>query len=99
MFDPKSRYAKLDDATLVVREPGGDTRTLTYKRRRFFEATPAGPLAEHTLAAGDRLDRLSAAKLGDPLRFWQICDANLVLRPDDLTAEPGRLIEIPGLGA
>jgi nucleoid-associated protein YgaU len=43
---------------------------------------------------GDRLDNLAARYLGDPEQFWKICDANNVLRPDELTEEIGRVVRI-----
>jgi hypothetical protein len=51
-------------------------------------------LAEHTVTQGDRLDNLAARYVGDPEQFWRICDANDVLRPEDLTEEAGRAIRI-----
>ena len=41
-----------------------------------------------------RLDNLAAEYLGDPEQFWRICDANGVLRPDELTDTIGRRIRI-----
>ena len=43
----------------------------------------------------DRIDRLSAQYLGDPLAYWRLCDANGVLQPEELTANPGSTIAIP----
>jgi nucleoid-associated protein YgaU len=49
----------------------------------------------HTVRQGERLDTLAAQFLGDPTQFWRICDANDVLRPQDLTAVPGSVLRIP----
>jgi hypothetical protein len=46
-----------------------------------------------------RPDLLAYRTLGDPEQFWRLCDANAVLRPVDLTADPGRPVRIPGPGA
>lgn len=95
MSDPNSRYAALETATLeLVRDDGG-ARTIAYKRRRFIPpADEMTPLGEHTVAQGDRLDRLTAKYFGDPTQFWRVCDANRVLRPDELVDELGTTILI-----
>jgi hypothetical protein len=51
--------------------------------------------APHTVSGGERPDHLGQLYLGDPAQWWQIADANPVLDPRELTAEPGRIIEIP----
>ena len=51
-------------------------------------------MVEHGFAAGERLDTVTARYLGDPTQFWQICDANLVLRPEELEEEVGRVIHV-----
>ena len=51
-------------------------------------------LVEHTVTQGDRLDNLATRYVGDPEQFWRICDANDVLRPEELTEEIGRIIKI-----
>ena len=100
MFEPNSRYHDLETAKLSARGPGGAQHVIPYKRRRFV---PSGQgmttLLEHTVAGGNRSDNLAARYLGDPEEFWRICDANDVLRPEELTEEPGRSIRIatPGL--
>jgi hypothetical protein len=39
--------------------------------------------------------------LGDPTQFWRLCDANGVLRPDELIQSVGTVIEVamPGIGS
>jgi hypothetical protein len=70
---------------------------VAYKRRRLIPpASTTTTLVEHTLAQGERLDTIAARYLGDPALFWQICDANEVLRPDELTEEVGRAFQIAG---
>jgi hypothetical protein len=102
MFDPTSRYATVPDATVTVTAPDGTARTVTFKRRRFVP--PPGDhttLVEHTVAQGERLDNVTARYLGDPTRFWQVCDANQALDPAELE-QPGRIVLIavqtPGAG-
>lgn len=95
MFDATSRYAKLERATMTVADPDGTARTVTYVRRRFVPgAAGQTTLVEHTVTDGERPDTLTARYLGDPLQFWRVCDTNDVLRPDELTQTPGRVIEI-----
>jgi hypothetical protein len=94
MFEPTSRYYDIETVKMTV---GGDEdpRVVSYKRRRII---PSGEtmttLVEHTVTQGDRLDNLAARYVGDPEQFWRICDANDVLRPEELTEEIGRIIKI-----
>jgi hypothetical protein len=95
MFQPSSRYYEIETVKMTVRNSRGEPRIVSYKRRRFV---PSGAtmttLAEHTVAQGDRLDNLAARYVGDPEQFWRICDANNVLRPEELTEEVGRAVRI-----
>lgn len=95
MFDASSRYFNLENATLRVTEADGSQRLVVYKRRRFLPGRDQSTtLIEHSIKDGERLDNITAAYLGDPFSYWQVCDANGVLDPEDLVAEPGRLIKI-----
>jgi hypothetical protein len=92
MFEPGSRYYSLETATLTT----SDGRVVAYQRRRFLPRAESLPLlVEVVVAQGERLDLLTARALGDPEQFWRVCDANDGTRPDDLTAEPGRVLRIP----
>jgi len=95
MFDTNSRYYKINDATLTVRDSEGKERSIIYKRRRFIpSAEGITTLVEHSVIQGERLDNITARYLGDPTLFWRVCDANLILYPDELTAKSGSLIKI-----
>lgn len=95
MFDPTSRYANLPPATRVTRDADGLERTTVYVTRRFIPPLGAGiSLVEHRVTEGERLDNITARYLGDPLQFWQVCDANGVLRPSELEAPVGRVVDI-----
>jgi phage tail protein X len=95
MFGPTSRYAAVEDAELAVTLEDGGTRTIAYKRRRFLPPVATGAtVAAHRVAAGDRLDVLAYRYLGDATGFWRICDANPVVRPRDLVAEPGTILRV-----
>lgn len=92
MFEPNSRYIKIQTATLV--DAGG--REISYVRRRFLPRSEDLPtLAQLTVAQGDRLDLLTARALGDPEQFWRACDASNAMNPPDLTSTVGRTVRIP----
>lgn len=95
MFDSTSRYYALNTSTFNITDSDGTTRTVRYVQRRIIP--PAGnalTVIEHTVTAGDRIDNITARYLGDPTAFWMLCDANNVMRPNDLTDNPGRIIKI-----
>lgn len=90
-FPPTSRYHGIDTATLET--PGG--QTIAYLRRRFVPPPERfALLQEYTVTQGDRLDNLAAQFVGDPERFWQLCDANAAVRPEELTETIGRVLRI-----
>jgi len=90
VFDSKSRYASLEDASIVDNKG----RVITYKKRRFL---PRGEemllLVEVTIAQGDRLDLIASRTLGDPEQFWRICDACNAMNPSELS-HPGRTLRV-----
>jgi hypothetical protein len=95
MFDPTSRYYKLDTGQLPTVESDGSPRNIVYKRRRFIPDSRGNvTLVQHTVTQGERLDVIVARYLGDPLQFWRVCDANNVLRPTELTDDYGTVIRI-----
>ncbi len=89
MFFRGSRYEPIPSAELVTE----DGRTIRYKRVRFIPDTP-GVLPYRTKAE-ERLDHIAFQAYGDPEQFWRICDAHLVLDPDELTAQPGTRLLLP----
>jgi hypothetical protein len=89
MFFRGSRYEIVPSAELAL----PDGRTVRYKRVRFIAQT-AGVLPYRTKAE-ERLDHVAFQAYGDAEQFWRICDANLALRPDELTAEPGTRLLLP----
>jgi hypothetical protein len=91
LFPPNSRYAGIDTGTLKT----VDGRTIVYVRRRFVPPPELfALLQEYTVVEGDRLDNLAAKFVGDPEQFWQICDANAAMRPEELTEIVGRTLRI-----
>lgn len=94
MFDKSSRYFNCETATLQVTDPDGTSREVRYVRRRFIPSTEGMTVVvEHTVTQCDRLDNTTAKYLGDPTQFWRICDANVVMKPEELE-ETGRAIKI-----
>lgn len=89
-FPPNSRYHASETAELNT----ADGRPLVYLRRRFVP-DPARfvTLQEYRVVEGDRLDRMAAAVLGDPVQFWRLPDANGSLHPLELE-ELGRRIRL-----
>lgn len=87
MFDPKSRYAKVE--TYVVTDARGRQVTVV--------APPPPPeqvqLGIHLLKQGERLDLLAAKYLNDPAGYWRIAEQNDVMLPEALSE--AREIEIP----
>ena len=96
MFDKTSRYFEIETVTREVIDTEGRTREIRYVRRRFIPRPEASvTLQEHTVIDGQRLDTITATYLGDPTQFWQLCDANNVMHPNELTEEIGKSIVIP----
>lgn len=92
MFEHTSRYYNLETAEYTT--PEG--RKIAYKRRRFLPQGQAMPLLQQVpVVEGNRLDLITYNTLGDPLHFWQVCDANNTMNPEELTAESGKFIRIP----
>jgi hypothetical protein len=92
MFAPSSRYAGLEVAR---HQPPGGGEEVPYVRRRLLPALDTlTVIGAHVVADEDRLDRVAAEHLADPERFWQVADANPVLDPAELTARPGRVLDI-----
>lgn len=95
-FPPNSRYHGIATATLTL----PDGRRVRYLRRRFVPL-PEALASFRTLRVeqGDRVDNLAARLLGDPELYWQLCDANAVVHPAELTQPPGRAIHVPAPGS
>jgi hypothetical protein len=91
LFPPSSRYHGIE----VARLEAADGTPIAYLRRRFVPPPERfALLQEHVVVQGDRLDNVTASYLGDPELFWQVCDANNALNPDELTEEIGRRLRI-----
>jgi len=90
-FAPNSRYYMIATATLVT----PDGRMIPYLKRRFVPAPERlATVSEHGVVSGERIDLLAATYVGDPELYWQLCDANGAMRPDELTETVGRWLRI-----
>lgn len=89
-FPANSRYHGVATAEM----PAPDGRPLVFLRRRFLPDPAAlTSVGEVAVAPGDRLDRLAAVALGDPLQFWRLADGNDAPRPAALET-PGRSLRV-----
>jgi hypothetical protein len=90
-YGPESRYYGLP----VLSYTGPDAVQRSYVSRRFVPPPDAFRLLQrYRVQQGDRVDVIAASLVGNPLSYWQICDANLALDPNDVTAVPGAFIVI-----
>ncbi|WP_405909992.1 hypothetical protein OG742_40555 [Streptomyces sp. NBC_00828] len=97
---PYPRSSRYHDAEIGVhRQPDG-TEVRYAKRRLLPPVTDeAEDTQAHTVSTGERPDLLGQRYFGDSAQWWQIADANPVLDPRELTAEPGSEIDIPRAGS
>lgn len=91
MFATNSRYHGQETKTLET----ADGKKVIYLQRRFVPQPELfEQIDEHVVTEGDRLDNITAHYTGDPELFWQLCDANRALRPEELTERIGRRLRI-----
>lgn len=91
-FVPQSRY---HGVALALLQPRPGVPGVPFVRRRFIPAPIAlTVVAHHVTGPLDRPDLLGARYLGDPLLYWRIADANLVIDPHQLTDTLARRVAI-----
>ncbi|MBP8539426.1 hypothetical protein [Streptomyces sp. MK37H] len=91
---PYPRSSRYHDAEIGIHtQPDGTL--VRYAKRRLLPPLSAVPEETHTVSSGERPDHLGQRYFGDPAAWWRIADANPVLDPRELTAEPGQDIAIP----
>lgn len=89
-FPPNSRYNGVATAELA----GPDGEKIVYLRRRFIpDPATLVTVGEVQVQGGDRLDRLAATNLGDPIQFWRIADGNGAQIPSELE-RPGDTLRL-----
>jgi hypothetical protein len=97
-FPPESRYHGLP----ARMAQGPDGTTIPYLSRRLVpDPERFADLRERRVAQGERLDQIAAAEIGDAEAWWQLCDANGAIWPDDLETLDTRLrltlpADVPG---
>jgi hypothetical protein len=96
---PYPRSSRYHNAEIGVHTQPDGTE-VRYTKRRLLPPLPDATgtdddTAPHTVSEGERPDLLAQRYLGAPGQWWQIADANPVLDPYELTAEPGRTIDVP----
>ena len=89
MLSRNSRYVNVGQDALEV----GDRKVPYIKMRLVPE--PVASQTVHVVGAVERPDHLADRYYRDPERFWRLCDANLVMWPNDLVREVGRAIVVP----
>jgi hypothetical protein len=90
-YGQESRYYGLP--LLTCSAPAGSQ--VSYVSRRFIPPPAAFTVRQrYRVKQGDRIDVVAATLLGNPLSYWQVCDANLAGSPSDVTAVPGAFIAI-----
>jgi hypothetical protein len=88
---PNSRYNNIGTTTYT--RPDGTV--VRYLNRRIIpQPDQYTTIRQYVVVQGDRVDTVANAQIGDPLLYWILCDANAASVPDELTAEPGRVLSI-----
>lgn len=88
MYDRGSRYEKTPVA--IYTDANGKQTPYTLLR----PIPDAFVAQEYVVRQNDRLDRIADRFYRDSQQFWRLCDANQAMRPDDLTATPGRRLRV-----
>ena len=90
-FAANSRYSATDIRVWTT-SAGED---VPYLGRRFLpHPEKLAQTGSHTVVAGDRLDNIAAAALGDPELSWRVADANRAMNPRSVAAVPGTVLRI-----
>lgn len=91
MFPITSRYYGVEQVERELR----DGTKIVYLRRRFVPPPERFQLLQqHSVTEGERHDSIAARYLGDSEQWWRLCDANNVMRPEELTEEIGKRLRI-----
>lgn len=95
-FPATSRYHHVETAIFE----GNENEPVVYLKRRFVhQPDHYYSNQQHIVRQGERLDNITANYLVDPEQFWQLADANLAMKPQELTESVGRFLRIPqGVG-
>jgi len=90
-LSPSSRYYPVGTATIEK----NDGTSMAYIKRRFIPQPESYELIQlYMVKQGDRLDNIANSAIGDPSQFWQVADANVIIAPEELTDNPGKILKI-----
>jgi len=90
-FASNSRYVAIETSEWQR----NDGLSVRYVKRRFIPAPENfATMQEHAVEENDRLDNVSAKYFSDPGLYWRLCDANGVMKPEQLTTETGKRLRI-----
>lgn len=90
-FTVSSRYHSVEITTME----GQNGEPVAYIKRRMIPLpNKFYVIQKYHTSEGDRPDLLGQKFYNDPERFWQICDANVTLDPEELISTPGNTIHI-----
>jgi len=64
-------------------------------RAGFLPEADAASASVHVTTQGERPDQLASRYLGDPQRYWEICDSNTGKHPWQLASVAGEIVLIP----
>ena len=82
MFPITSRYYGVGQVERARR----DGAKVVYLRRRFVPPPERFACSRNTRSPkASASTHIAAQYLGDPEQFWRLCDANGVMRPEELT--------------
>lgn len=91
-FPVTSRYHSIEMAVI----DGLDDQRIVYLKRRIIpQPGHYFGTQRHMVQQGERIDNITAKYLLDPEQFWQVSDANLAMKPQELTEVIGRMLKIP----
>ena len=92
MLGPDSRYRDNEDRMLERPDSG----QVVYRERRLLPAS-----SDHLITQSverdveERIDQLANRTLGSPDAYWQLCDANGVMNPREITQRPRNIVLVP----
>ncbi len=91
-FSPDSRYVNFAQRSRL----SADGEEQFFLARRIIPQADSYAFAQTVRADKDsRIDWLAAQAIGNPLLYWQICDANGVTEPAAALEPDGKTIGIP----
>jgi len=92
MFSFSSRYRDNEDRK-YTKENG---ETVVYRSRRLLPRAEDHQILQTIhRAPEERIDQLAFRALGDSRQFWQLCDANVIMNPFEITEEPRTVVHVP----